>query len=189
MNSDELKKSLRREIIAKRKEIPDDLYKLWSNEICEKIISLKAYQESNQLLAYYAVRKEVDLSKLIEHALASEKKVYLPKCMPESKLLFLRYTGPQDVAAGKFQIMEPVTQEKANLSTREESTFLVEPGVAFDKGKNRLGYGGGYYDRFMAKHTGLTSVAAAFDLQIMEEVPVGQYDVPCKYVITEKDMY
>ena len=91
----------------------------------------------------------------------------------------------KDVAPGYYDIPEPLE----NCQEEVFEWFLVVPGTAFDRQMHRMGYGGGFYDRFLEKHPYITRVAVAFEFQMMSEVPVEPTDISPEIIVTEKEIY
>ncbi len=156
---------IRKNFIQSRLLITKEEINKLSLNICNKIININLYQEADSILVYKAARNEVDLSFLIENARNSGKKVFFPKCMPDHKMVFYRSKSDDDLKIGKFNILEPTLHETPDEKDR---IFMVMPGVAFDENGTRIGYGGGYYDRFLKLCRDIPRVAAAFELQILK---------------------
>lgn len=182
------KRELRKRIIAIRSEMQSEEAHFLSNQICEKIQSLQEYKQAENILAYMSINNEVELKGVIDNALKSGKKVYIPKVVSKTEMKFYQYDG--SFSEGSFGILEPEKCNEETLYTYKEksNTLVIIPGVAFDKNRNRLGYGGGFYDSFLGglKSTGISKVAVAYELQIVDEVPSEQHDLKPDTIITEK---
>ena len=135
-------KEIRKNI--KDKEKQDDI-------IFNKIINLEEYNKSNLILTYVSLKDEVDTMQLIEYSLAQGKKVAVPKCEGED-IIFYYINNLEDLEKGNFGILEPKTNELVNDFT---NSICIIPGVAFDKENNRIGYGRGFYDRFLKSYNGI----------------------------------
>ncbi len=131
---------------------------------------------------FASFRSEVETGPMIRHALASGKRVILPKVSGKELALFEIRDLDKDVAPGAWDIPEPVTSHPAELA---EIDLIITPGAAFDERGNRLGYGAGFYDRILSAFTG-TTIALAFEAQIVPEVPTDEHDIPVKKIVTEK---
>ncbi len=148
----EEKNKLRREIYDIRKSMVDTEMIQKSFAICKKLMSMNIYKDSDIVLAYMSIDNEVDLSYLISKAVEEGKKVYIPKVRTKTKMDFYLYDGSFNI--GKYGIREPASKVKfdpAELLTAEEQkkVLLIMPGVVFDKSRNRIGHGGGFYDRYL----------------------------------------
>lgn len=120
------------------------------NRIFNKIIESKEYKQANLILIYVSLKDEVDTFKLIEHSLKIGKRVAVPKCEGDN-IVFYNINTLSDLQGGSFRILEPKTNEV--ISNFSDSICII-PGVAFDKKNNRIGYGRGFYDRFLEKYDG-----------------------------------
>ena len=147
----------------------------YSLGICEKIMSMYEYEQA-----------DVDMDYLIKKALAAGKKVALPRGC-DGHILFYRITDDSDLVYGYMGIPEPAANPY-NLTDTDEGLIIV-PGLAFDTGCNRTGYGGGFYDKFLAKHSGLIKVGVAYDAQIYDAVEADEYDIKVDMIISEKRVY
>lgn len=187
-----MKKQMRKEIIKARISIDEQQVILKSKIICDKIKQIISFQNSDTVMAYLPFRNEVDVTFLFDYLWSRKKRVVIPVCEAESCALIpseLRNIE-EDLKPGTWGILEPKA-EKMRPVLPEEIDFIIIPGVAFDPLCNRLGYGGGYYDRFLLRIKENTpKVAVAFDLQIVDSLVPGKYDIPTDMVITEgKDYY
>lgn len=154
-----------------------------------RLIAHEVFRDADVILVYLPFRGEVSTKRVVEAALARGKVVAAPVTLKaERKLLPLRLTGhPEELRRGAYGILEP---EPSRCEPVPAATLdlVVVPGVAFDLGGGRLGYGGGYYDRFLSTEaTGATRAALAFEAQISEEpLPLDPFDVRVDFVFTER---
>ena len=101
-------------------------------------------------------------------------------------MIFFRIDGEEDLEPGYFGIREP----KQGLSAADGSNgLMIMPGVAFDRSRGRVGYGGGFYDRYLAAHPDLFTAAVAFEFQLFDQVPREETDILPRCLITEKQIY
>ncbi len=121
------------------------------NIIFNKVINLEEYKQSNLILTYVSLKDEVDTIKLIKHSLESGKKVAVPKC-EGNDIVFYKISSLEDLQEGSFQILEPKTNE---IVKDFDNSICIIPGLAFDKQNNRIGYGRGFYDRFLENYFGI----------------------------------
>lgn len=173
---------LRREMLAKRQELPPDHALTLSERICSQVMDLLPFKKSENLLIYASYNHEVDTFKLIQDALGIGKHVALPRVLNKTEMAFFEIHSLKDLKQGYMGILEP----NMDCTTILDSGFMVMPGVAFDIGCHRIGYGGGFYDRYLSSHKSLPTCAIAFDFQILDQVPVDTYDVFPDMIITEK---
>ena len=121
---------------------------------------------------------------IIEAAWKAGKEVAVPKVVGQD-MVFYKLTDFSQLEKGYFGIPEPARGEIVQW----EEAMMVMPGVAFDKDNHRVGYGGGFYDRFLEKHPQVTRVAVAFDFQILSEVPTEPTDISPQLIVTESKVY
>lgn len=164
-------KEIRKNI--KNKEALDD-------RIFNKIIELKEYKESKLILIYVSLNDEVDTLKLIEHSLKIGKEVAVPKCEGDN-IVFYNINKLSDLEEGSFRILEPRTNEL--ISSFSDSICII-PGIAFDKENNRIGYGRGFYDRFLEKYDS-TKIGLAYSECICGKIDADTNDIKMDIVITD----
>lgn len=160
---------------------------LYSGCITERLMKEPAYREATTVLAYMSFSSEVSTHFLIKHAWEDGKRVAVPRCGSEGKMEFHVIRSFEDVKEGKYGILEPRDTEV--VDPEESKTVLLVPCVAFDESGHRLGYGGGYYDRFMEKHPTVPRILLAYELQKVEEVPAESWDIPAEIILTEVARY
>ena len=170
------KTDLRKQLLEKRKNLNT---KELSSLICKKIIRHKAYKSSKNIFAYYPKSFEVDITPLFED---ESKKWFLPKVYGEN-LYFFEYKMGDDLAEGKFGIKEPINSEKTNIIP----DLIIVPALAIDKKYYRLGYGKGFYDRYLRdfKENCPTTITPIFSDLIVEALPADNFDKKIDIVITE----
>ncbi len=181
----EPKKDIRREVYKRRKAASSQQIAEHSAVICDTLCQLECFQRAEWVYIYIDYKNEVMTGEIMTKALSMGKRVASPKVV-EKDMIFYEIQSLKDLEPGYFGIQEP----REGLPVADcETALLVMPGVAFDKQKHRVGYGGGFYDRFLEKHTELYKVALAFEFQLFEEVPVEPTDILPDMVITEKNIY
>ncbi|SFP44756.1 5-formyltetrahydrofolate cyclo-ligase [Butyrivibrio proteoclasticus] len=180
------KDRIRKEVLEKRNLLSVEAIEEKSSLIAEKLFGLKEYVDAENILIYASMKSEVITDGIIEHSLESGKKVFCPKCTDKNNGLmeFIQIEMLSDLKAGYMGIREPEINESSKIFLGPtEKTLVIIPGVAFDKKGNRIGYRGGYYDRFLSKYNGIMSVALAFTEQIIEVVPSEIHDIPVDMVL------
>lgn len=166
-----------------REQVGEELVRINSGRIMERVLSMPLYQEKDCLYVYVDFNREVKTRALIERALADGKTVAVPKVMRGS-MVFIRLTDFSQLGRGYYGIMEP----KGGEEVRREDALMLMPGVAFDRQRRRIGYGGGYYDRFLAAHPGIATAALAFGFQVFDEIPAEETDIRPSFVVTEEEI-
>lgn len=176
------KAALRRELLAQRDAVPQREEK--SRAVGDGVLALPAYQKARQVLLYLSKGSEVDTWKVFARALAEGKEVYAPRCLDgEGTMGFFQVTSPQELLQGRFGLWEPDPRRCAPWRRREGALCLV-PGIAFDRQGYRLGYGKGYYDRFLAGFSG-TAAGLCFRELALERLPRGPQDRRVDVLVTE----
>jgi len=152
-----------------------------SREIEERLFSLPEFLSAQVVMFFASFRSEVETGSMIRRALHSGKRVVLPKVQGNELALFEIHDFSGDVETGAWGIPEPKTTIPAVLA---DIDLMIIPGAAFDSQGNRLGYGAGFYDKLLPAF-GKATLALAFEIQIVNEVPVEMHDVPVRKIITE----
>lgn len=185
-----MKKEMRKNILQLRQAMNENEVALKSEIICRHIVRLDLYKEAKTIMAYLPFRNEVDCSYLFSQIWKEGKRLVVPVC--ESKTISLipsLLNRMEDTQPGTWGILEPKPECLYPLDAGEIDLVIV-PGVAFDPQGNRLGYGGGYYDRFLPRLTsGTPKIAVAFQLQIINSLTPDKFDQPMDMVITEENLY
>lgn len=178
------KKDIRKQVFDGRKKLTARELEQKSRIICGKIMGMNAFERAKAIYVYMDCKGEVSTKPLIEAAWRLGKKVAAPRvCGDEMAYYYITSYG--DVAPGYYDIPEPVTGEIAT----DEDALLIVPGVGFDAKRHRCGYGKGFYDRYLTAHPGHRTVAAAFDFQLVEEVPSEPHDILPQYLVTEERFF
>lgn len=173
------KKVLRREIADKKRAMAQQEIQEKSAALAEKFFETLQYRNAKTVYGYLPYNQEVRTTPILAQALKDGKKVAVPKVYGDT-MRFIYLEDLQAVAPGYAGIPEPV----ADGPVAEDATALVlMPGLAFDKEGHRMGYGGGFYDKFLAQEQNHPTVALCYDFQILENIPTEQYDIPVDCVL------
>lgn len=178
-----LKKDIRAEVKKYRKEASVDDIRKNSEIICNQFLRLPEYQEAKIIFAYMDCKNEVETKKVIEQCWKDGKIIAVPKVFGEI-MKYYAITSYEDLEDGYFGIREPkhtILQEMIC-----EDGLMILPGVAFDIDRHRVGYGGGFYDRYLEEHPNMKKIAFAFEFQIFDRVPFEKFDRQPEKIITEK---
>lgn len=187
----EAKRELRQKVLASRDALEKDVRARLSAIIASQVIALPEFRAARSVLAYVSFGSELDTSRVIETVIGTGKTLVLPRVDREIRALRLHRIGDpaSSLIPGVLGIREP-DAATCPIIDPGEVAFALVPGVAFSKACARLGYGGGFYDRLLPMLPGDTArIAAAFSLQVVDEVPVSATDVPVDRVITENDEF
>jgi 5-formyltetrahydrofolate cyclo-ligase len=184
------KEDIRRRTLEKRDQLSKEEIEEKSRQILEKIVNLEEYKSAENVLIYASMRSEVVTDDIILDCLANGKNVFCPKVTDKERgiMEFVRITSLEELSEGFYGIREPELSEEKLFSQEMDidKSLVIMPGAAFDKGRNRVGYGGGYYDRYLKRFPGLDTAAVCFDLQISDErIDVDENDVRPLAVVSE----
>lgn len=182
------KGEIRKRILAARRALTPEEVTEKSIHIVARLLDLPEYRAARTVMAYLDFRREVQTGPLVVAALAQGKRVAVPVTQAAARRLIpsllVRY--PEEVAPGTWGIPEPRPEYLRPIPITEIDLVVV-PGVAFDPAGNRLGYGGGFYDRFLPlTREDCFWVAPAFELQIVDRIEAGPYDCPVHCIVTEE---
>lgn len=192
----ETKKEIRKEVLKRRRECPIQTRHTFSEIIAEKIVCHPWFKEAESIYCYVDFDGEVETRNMIETAFKTGKQVYVPK-VHGSWMQFYPVMSLNDLKPGSFGILEPVISEKYQNHTKQVSSendsalgkaLMIMPGIAFDADRNRIGYGRGYYDKYLKEHPGFRTIALAFECQIVERIPAETLDIRPQQIITEMRM-
>ncbi len=165
---------------------PNEKEKL-DNEIKEQLFTYKHYLRSETIGLTIAMKNEVNTKSIIEAAWSEGKKVAVPKCDPKSKQMTFYYlTEWNQLETVYFGLKEPKPEETIICHTHEID-LLVVPGLIFDQKGYRIGFGGGFYDRFLQNYPNAT-VSLAYEFQLVDSVPVESFDIPVQAIITNEQL-
>jgi 5-formyltetrahydrofolate cyclo-ligase len=186
------KSGIRKSIIALREQLSDDDRVARSASITERLRQLPEYRDAGAVLGYMNFGAEFASELWAAQALADGKRLALPRVNHHTNLLDLYWVEDLEsqLARGLWGIREPVVERCERINSLNEVEFALLPGVAFTKDGARLGYGGGFYDKLLAGRGGEprpTLAAAAFALQIVEQIPLEATDVKVEWIITEQE--
>ncbi len=179
------KKELRKLYKAIRNRISPNEKCCFDSRIFTFLINSDLYKNAENLLIYVSVNDEVDTLDIISYALSDGKKVAVPYCC-DKKMKFLVIESFDDLCDGEFGI-PTADPEKCELIGSVSNTLCVVPGLSFDIYGNRLGYGGGFYDRFLAENP-VDTVGLCYERCLSRSIPSDKYDIAIKYILTENGL-
>ncbi len=194
--SDEAKQELRRRLKARRAAEDAASRQAADELIMRNVLATPAFQKTSILLPYLSFGSEIDTRALIEAAWSAGKRVALPRCLPKGGLAWHVVDGFEGLIASSFGMEEPDPRTCALFDAEDaactDEALAIVPGLAFDRQGYRLGYGGGFYDRFLARFKG-TSMGLCRDERRFDDLrqadAIGPYDVPVHVVVTESGAY
>ncbi|MBT2656656.1 5-formyltetrahydrofolate cyclo-ligase [Bacillus sp. ISL-18] len=180
---DELRKQVK-EILS---NLPRPVYEDYSYKIAQTLFAADDWINAKVIGIYVSRQPEVDTYQIIRKAWEQEKLVVVPKCNPTDKNLSFRIlTEFAQLESVYFGLFEPIVALTDEMN-EEMIDLLIVPGLAYTRTGHRLGFGGGYYDRFLSHYTGQT-ISLAFDQQIIPQFPIEEYDIPVSKIITNHEV-
>jgi 5-formyltetrahydrofolate cyclo-ligase len=185
MRTGEKKPALRAAALSRRKSLPQQQASALSQLIQARALQFPRYINTRAAALYSPVQNEVATEQIREHGLHHGKAVFYPRLGVGDAVELIEVRSASELQRGRFGILEPTG---ARMLSEQEFVHLIlfVPGVAFDLQGNRLGRGMGWYDRLLSRINGLgTSVALAYEFQILSEVPSDPWDQKVQYLITE----
>lgn len=176
------KKELRKMILSKRRAMSDSDVHDKSLLICDNIRRSRAYEKAKDVCLYMPINNEVDVALMYDQILDDGKRVWLPK-VSEDEMEFYSFDRDTPIVIGAFGITEPDSDE---VLEPDGDTLVIMPGAVFSHGRDRIGYGGGYFDKYLDRHPGVMTVAACFDMQIVDSIPAEMHDIKPQVLVSEK---
>ncbi len=175
----DVKSALRKEILSQRRSMEKSVRKEYDEKIYNNLINSERIRRCDTFLVYASSPDEVDTRRFIGYALSAGKTVAVPKCVGKD-MTFLKISSLSELVKSRFGVEEPLSGEEI---THFDDTVCIVPALRYDKSGHRLGWGGGFYDRFLPRYTGY-SVGLCYSTDC-GEVPRDEHDVPVDAVITE----
>ena len=170
-----------------RINLPKDEKSVRDRKIYEFLIKTMAYKDSSQILMYSALPLEVSTSEIFKKAVLDGKKCYFPKCFDYGKMEFYSAEGTELLEKGRFGIFEPVPDADKKYKPKNFDICIV-PALAYDQEGYRMGFGKGFYDRFLSSFAG-TKIGICYRENIETCLPRGRYDIHVDILITEKGLF
>ena len=182
------KQRLREERLAARETLSEQERCVLDNCITQKLLASPEYAEAITVLTYVSVSSEVSTRMFIECALRDGKTVAVPRCMPGHRLEFVAITSLEQLVAAPFNLLEPPKDLSALAEVQMNNAICIVPALLVDTKGYRLGYGAGFYDRFLSTYFG-KKICLAYQQNLSKTMlPHTEFDVPVDTVITESDV-
>lgn len=185
------KQKIRERYLARRNELSTGEREEKSREIMQKLKSLAVFQNAKEVLVYVDYRSEVQTKALIGSLLSEgSKRVFVPK-VAGMDILFYEITSMEQLESGYQGILEPIGGMDGfeDGAHEKEACLMLLPGSVFDRSCNRMGYGKGFYDRYMARFPWLYGIGLSFECQIAPSLPCETHDYRPELIVTEKGIY
>ena len=173
------KTELRKWIRSQKRAMTPEQIETASRILADKFFATTYYQNAKTVYGYLPYNQEVRTVPILQQALLDGKKVAVPKVYGDT-MRFIYLEDLLAVAPSDMGIPEPVADEPV---AADETALVLMPGLAFDPKGNRMGYGGGFYDKFLAQEPGHPTVALCYEFQMVESIPTDDYDIPVNCVL------
>jgi len=173
------KDSLRNLLLEKRDNTSFDLLKIASEKMQKKLKKIYAFKNAKKIGAYYPIQSEIFTQDIIQELISDGKEVFLPKVIGE-KMDFKKIKDFSSLEKGRFDIMEP----KDDCPTDNNLDVILIPTVGISPDGVRLGYGHGFYDKFLAENN-ITAIALTLEKQIVKNIPKSDHDIIINWIVTE----
>jgi 5-formyltetrahydrofolate cyclo-ligase len=182
------KGEIRKKILELRNAMLPEEIAAKSGEIARRLTKLREIRESSTLMVFLSFGSEVLTDELIVWGWEAGRRIVVPFCRPKGRVLTpCLLSGFDELEKGHYGIREPKTDRLRPVPQEEIDAVLI-PAVAFDRCGHRVGYGGGYYDRFLPEVPRAARIGAAFACQIVMEIPPDPHDVPVDRIVTEEEL-
>ena len=173
------KAQLRKEIREKKRAMTQEDICLRSRRLCEKFVQSQAYLDAKTIYGYLPYNQEVRTWDALLQAIQDGKRVAVPKVYGDD-MKFIYITDFSQIDTGYCGIPEPIADEPI---ADDQTALVLMPGLAFDREGHRIGYGGGFYDRFLSQEPNHPTLALCYDFQILDSLPTEEFDIPVDTVI------
>ena len=177
------KKSLRNLLLEKRDNTSFDLLSIASAKMQKKLKKIREFRDAQKIGAYYPIGSEILTQDIIQELLSEGKDVFLPKVIGD-KMEFRKITDFASLEKGSFDIMEP----KEGCQADNDLDVILVPTVGISTAGVRLGYGHGYYDKFLAEHN-TTTISLTLEKQIVKNIPKSEHDIIIDWIVTEDQIF
>lgn len=184
VNIKEYKTELRRKIKERRRQMSPEMRHHAHQRILSRVCALECYRDAKTVLCYVSTEIEVDTIELINTALKQGKRVAVPRCIPGTRdMEFYLIESLDELVQGSYGLQEPVPDKDKLLTDFSDSVCII-PALACDRSGYRLGYGGGYYDRFLREYHH-AKVLILYKTCLIKKLWHGRFDVPVDMIVTE----
>jgi 5-formyltetrahydrofolate cyclo-ligase len=182
------KDSIRKQIIEHRDSIDINIKNQRDENIFNSLIKSEWYKKANTIFAFVSFKSETDTHKIIRYAIQDKKTIYVPRIKSKQKgIEIFKIDSFDQLEKGYFGILEPI--ESCLAVDSKDIDLILMPGVAFDRQGGRLGYGAGFYDRFLSNMSNIVDkIAVAYHFQVLDNIPMDEHDVRINGIVTEEEI-
>lgn len=182
------KQQLRRHFLAVRAAMQQAEKQETDRQIVRRVLEMEPYRNANMIFCYVATPAEIDTRPILEQALSTGKTVCVPRCGQAGSMTARRISSLDVLTRGRYGILEP--PDTAEMIPPEQIKLVLAPALAADRRGYRLGYGGGYYDRFLEQVNPVSTVCVVLCVEnrLVDRLPAEPYDRRCHWVVTERQV-
>lgn len=181
-----MKEKLRKEMKEIRNSLSKNEVLSKSNQIKKRLFAMDEFKHAHIILFHVSYDNEVYTHDMIKECISSGKQVVVPVTDKENRLLILsKLESWDDLDHGAYDILEP-EKERVKEVSLDIIDLIIVPGVGFDEYGNRAGHGMGYYDELLRNSTNALHIGLAFELQIVDNIPIDEHDIPVDKIVTEE---
>ena len=177
------KKQIRKDLIRRRQSLSKDDTCRKSISITKKLLTIPEFCSADRILSYCDYKNEVITDFISDYAWKNKVSISFPR-VEDDLMEFYEVKGKEDLVLGKWNIREPGKTCPYVVST-DEKVVMIVPCTGADAHGNRIGYGGGYYDRYFEKHPQFLKILVCYEMQMLDQVPVEEHDLKVDYIVTE----
>lgn len=182
------KGQIRKDIKEKLQAIQKDLYKKWSSDIAANLFNTNDWKQADTIAITISRGIEVDTRAIIEKGWEEGKRIVVPKCEPVTKDMTFRVLESFDQLEVVYYGLEEPKENETKAILAGAINLMIVPGLAYNRNGYRIGFGGGYYDRFLCNFSGKTASLAFEEVQLVEELPIEEHDIPVNMIITNEQV-
>ena len=188
------KGEIRKKALQRRAELKEDYRMRAEDKIYRRLTGLEYYRQAKVILSYVSYKSEVNTRRILKKALADKKTVAVPKVLDKNGIMeFYEIYSLQELTAGYQGIEEPDITKKEPIDIEKlcDNILMLIPGAAFDRQCNRIGYGGGFYDRYLNRYDSrhMKTMALCYEIQLVDEIPAEPLDVQPDIILTEEHIF
>lgn len=177
------KKQIRKEIQHRKADLSGEQIKNASHQVFLKLMETKEFREAKSLYVYMAYNQEIQTAEIVKEAWRLGKRVAVPKLFGK-EMHFIEINSFDELIPDRFGIPTPIRDEPF---AQTEDALMIVPGLAFDLKGNRMGYGGGFYDRYLEKHPHHYTIALCYSFQIIEHLEAESHDIPVHKILIAEE--
>lgn len=179
-----MKNDLRKKYLTIRNTLDEQYIKKESIKIFKKVLNSEYYRICDNIFIFLSMKNEIDTKYFIQQCFKDNKKVCVPVFTNKKReMIFCEINDFSNLKHNKFGILEPI---KKNIVECNRKTIIIVPGIVYSKDKFRVGYGGGFYDKFLTDNKSLINIGVCLDMFIIDKIDINKYDKNVDIIFTEK---